>query len=194
MPSKTPPAPSSGSSSAFKHYALIIHTWLVRIVLFPLPDIPVIMRLRGALYGMGMKSCGANFQVAHNVVLNGLELLEIERDVYFAPGCVVMAGGPVRVGERTLFGPNCLVSSNNHRFNGTHFADGIVIGEVNIGKYCWVGGNCSVLMGTRVHPSSVVAAGAVTNKDYERGYVVIGGVPGKIVKDLEPAPKAASAQ
>lgn len=143
------------------------------------------MRFRGWLYSFGMKRCGANFQVAHNVILNGLELLEVGHNVYFAPGCVVMAGGEIEIGADTLFGPNCLISSNNHRYNGKHFREGIVVGKVEIGQGCWIGGNCSVVSGTKLHNQTLVAAGGTTNKDYGRGKVVVGGVPARIIKELE---------
>ena len=50
-----------------KHRLLLLYSWLVKTVLFFFPDVPLIMRFRGFLYGLGMPSCGSNFQVAHNV-------------------------------------------------------------------------------------------------------------------------------
>ena len=58
-----------------KHRLLLLYSWLVKTVLFFLPDIPLIMRFRGFLYSLGMPSCGSNFQVAHNVIILLKDLL-----------------------------------------------------------------------------------------------------------------------
>lgn len=56
-----------------KHKFLLIYSWFVRTILFFLPDMPLVMRLRGFLYGLGMAKSGKNIQVTHDAILRDLE-------------------------------------------------------------------------------------------------------------------------
>ena len=101
-----------------KHKWLLLYAWLVRTLLFFLPDFPLFMRFRGWLYGLAMKKCGRNFQVAHSVILNGLDLLSVGKNVYIANNCNVILNGELRIGDEVMFGPGVLVSTGNHQFDG----------------------------------------------------------------------------
>lgn len=164
--------------------ATILYGWLVRTFLFFLPEIPLCQRLRGRLYAFGMKSCGRRFKVSANVVLNRLELLSVGNDVYFAAGCFIAGGGEVQIGSEVLFGPHVNISAERHVFNGRSFLGGYEFGKIVIEDGCWIGGNSSILMGTRIPKSSVVGAGSVCNKVYEQPNSLIAGVPAKIIKSL----------
>lgn len=56
-----------------KHKLLLLYSWLVRTLLFFLPDMPLVMRFRGFLYGLGMAKSGKNIQVTHDAILRDLE-------------------------------------------------------------------------------------------------------------------------
>jgi acetyltransferase-like isoleucine patch superfamily enzyme len=167
------------------HKLWLIYTWVIRIGTFWLPDAPLFMKIRGALYAVGLKKCGKNFQVAHNVILNTLPKISIGNNVYFAPGCVVLGGGDIEIGNNVLFGPMCLISANNHIFNGEHFLSDVALGNVFVADNCWIAGNCSLLMGTHVKEKSLLAAGSVCNKELEFAQAVYGGIPVKYLKKVE---------
>jgi maltose O-acetyltransferase len=50
----------------------------------------------------------------------------------------------------------------------------------------WIGGNVTILPGVTIGNNVVVAAGAVVTKDIPDN-TLVGGVPAKKLKDLEPA-------
>ena len=104
-----------------KHKLILLYAWLVRTLLFFLPDIPLFMRFRGWLYGLAMKECGRNFQVAHSVILNGLDLLCVGKDVYIANSCNVILNGELKIGYEVIFGPGVLVSTGNHQYDGNSY-------------------------------------------------------------------------
>lgn len=53
-----------------------------------------------------------------------------------------------------------------------------------IGDYCFVGTNAVFLGGSSIGDYSVVGAKALINKGFSEPYVLIGGVPGKVIKHL----------
>lgn len=54
---------------------------------------------------------------------------------------------------------------------------------VIIGDDVWVGANATILPGVTVGNYSVIAAGAVVNRDVPSG-ALVGGVPARIIKRL----------
>lgn len=56
--------------------------------------------------------------------------------------------------------------------------------QVNIGNDVWIGGNCTILPGVTIGNNVVIAAGAVVTKDVPDNSVV-GGVPAKVIKQIE---------
>jgi len=142
------------------------------------------MRLRGWFYSLGMKRCSSNFQVAHDVILRTLETIEVGSNVYLANGCIFLGGDSIVIGNDVLVGPMTMISTSNHCFNGVGFVGAVDSGQVVIEDNCWIGGHCSILMGTYIRESSVVGAGSVCNKAYDSPKVLIAGNPAKIVKNL----------
>ena len=58
-------------------------------------------------------------------------------------------------------------------------------GKVTIKKNAWLGMNVTICPGVTVGEYAVVAAGAVVTKDVP-DYAVVGGVPAKVIKMLDP--------
>ena len=57
---------------------------------------------------------------------------------------------------------------------------------IAIGDYCFIGTRCVILGGARLPERSVLAAGAVLTKPFEKSCAVYGGVPARHIKDLPP--------
>lgn len=95
---------------------------------------------------------------------------------------------PIRVGARTLIGPNCSFYSGTHPLdpvlrNGT---SGPEMGkDINIGEDCWIAGNCIVLPGVAIGNGSTVGAGSVVTKDVPP-YHVVAGNPARVLRRIEP--------
>ncbi len=168
-----------------KHKFLLMWSWFVRTILFFLPDIPVIMRFRGFMYSLGMKKCGRNFQVAHNVIINSLEGLTVGNNVYFAMNSVFFTHYNVTLGDNIMFGPGCLLTCGNHTFFNESYRYGAAIyKDVTIGNGCWIGAHCVVLSGAYLPDRSVLAAGAILTHhlDDKKEDSVYGGIPAKYIK------------
>lgn len=94
--------------------------------------------------------------------------------------------GPVCIGNHVNLAQGITVTALNHNFANTNKRideQGISTQPVVIGDDVWIGANAVILPGVTVGSHSVVAAGAVVTKDVPENCVV-GGVPAKIIKQL----------
>jgi acetyltransferase-like isoleucine patch superfamily enzyme len=76
---------------------------------------------------------------------------------------------PIRIGARTIVGPNCCFYSGTHPLDPEvrNGLSGPESGkEINIGEDCWFGGNVTVLPGVTIGKGSTIGAGSVVTKVY----------------------------
>jgi len=128
------------------------------------------------------------------------ESINIEPPFYFDYGCNIYVGenfyanyavtildvAPVRIGKNCLIGPNVGIYAAGHPLNVHERCElGVEFGKpVTIGDNCWLGGHCVICPGVTLGDNVVVSAGAVVTKSFGSN-VVLGGVPAKIIKELE---------
>lgn len=99
--------------------------------------------------------------------------------------CSVWPGEDSKIilGDNLLMGPGCSLQAANH---GTYkdspmtFQDRIQK-DIVIGNDCWLGSNVTIVAGVTIPDGCIVAAGAVVTKSFTEPYVILGGVPAKII-------------
>jgi acetyltransferase-like isoleucine patch superfamily enzyme len=161
------------------HKLLLLYTWFVRTILYFLPDQPVIMAFRGKLYSFAMKKCGNNFQVSSNTILRNLRKISVGNNVYLAPNVVVNAIDDIILEKDVMIGFNSVIVSGNHTRLNNSFRFGKSLKEkIIIKEGSWVGANCTVIAGSIIPPSSVLAA----NSCIKDKYVVSGVYAGNLAK------------
>jgi len=102
----------------------------------------------------------------------------------YMPGCYIQGFGGIYIDDYTQVGPNVgLISSNHNVFDNRK---GSFKDPIKIGKYCWIGMNAVILPGVKIGDFTIVAAGSIVTKSFEEGHVLIGGVPAKPIKSLNP--------
>lgn len=168
--------------SIMKNKLFLIYTWLVRSVLFFLPDIPFIMRFRGWLYGLPMIKCGKDFQVPHDARLTGLQWMVIGNHVVIGNLSVFFAHGIITLEDEVLVGPMCMFSAGNHtKINGSYRYGQSEISSIRICAGSWVAANCTVIGGAVLPQGSVLGANSLLNKSYDISDSLYGGVPAKLI-------------
>lgn len=170
-----------------KHKLLLLYSWFVRIALFWLPDVPFIMRFRGWLYGLGMKSCGRDFQVTHNADLNGLETFVVGNHSYLANNVKIITAedGYLYIGDEVMIAPNSVIVTGDHAFfKGSFRYASAPSKEVVLKNGSWVAANCTVLPGAVLPTGSVLAANSCLSKAFETPCSMYGGVPAIHIKKL----------
>ncbi|KAI9807789.1 MAG: hypothetical protein M1825_005094 [Sarcosagium campestre] len=113
--------------------------------------------------------------------------VELGRNVYINFNCVILDTCKVRIGSRTMLGPNVSLYSGTHPLdpalrNGTK---GPELGkEINIGEDVWIGGSVVILPGVTVGNGATIGAGSVVTKDVP-AYHVAAGNPARVIRKIE---------
>ncbi|KDQ26424.1 hypothetical protein PLEOSDRAFT_1084325 [Pleurotus ostreatus PC15] len=109
------------------------------------------------------------------VTLQGFNIT-VGGDLFIHKGCTILDVGPVRIGARTLIGPNVQIYTPTHPLSPEerNGLDGPEASKpITIGKDCWIGGGTIILPG----------AGSVVTKDVESRTVVAGN-PARFIKSI----------
>lgn len=118
------------------------------------------------------------------VIRNLGEGLVIGNNVGIAQNCFIQVRGKVIIKDNVILGPGVSIFSENHVFENPELPVSVQ-GETRIGvvieEGVWIGTRATILDGVTIGKNSVVAAGAVVNKDVP-DYAIVGGVPAKIIK------------
>jgi acetyltransferase-like isoleucine patch superfamily enzyme len=97
------------------------------------------------------------------------------------------AAGGIEIGNDVIMGSYISFHSENHNFSDTTKLirdQGVTSKGIKLGNNIWVGAKVTFLDGSVIGNNCVIAAGAVVNGVFPDN-VVIGGVPAKILKNIE---------
>lgn len=167
------------------HKFLLLYSWFVRSALYFLPDIPLIMRFRGWLYGLGMASCGKNLQVTHDAILRNLDNMKFGDNIFIANHAILWGSGFLIIDDCVIIAPHTTLVTGNHTLSNGSFRDGEGIhGVIHLKSGSWVAANCTVSFGAVLPERSVLGANSMMNKAFKEIESVYGGVPAKFIKKI----------
>ena len=111
---------------------------------------------------------GKNIHIGHNVFINA--------------GCKFQDQGGIFIDDDVLIGHGVVLATLDHDIN-PYKRQQLHPAPIKIGKRVWIGSNATVTKGVTIGDNSIVAAGAVVNKDVPPN-VIVGGVPARIISDI----------
>lgn len=165
------------------HKFSLIYSWFIWSLTFFLPDMPILMRMRGKLYSLVMKSSGRNFQVSSGARLFSLKHLVVGDDVFIATNVVVNSGCSIIIESQVMLGIGVVVVSGNHTLkNGSYRFGEMRRIPVKIGYGSWIGANSTLVAGAEVPCGSLIAANSVVTKKLSISGVY-GGSPAKLLNN-----------
>jgi len=85
--------------------------------------------------------------------------------------------------DNTAIGVSCNLITHTFRDRGEFRT--FIYGPIRICKYARIASNVTITPGVTIGEGAVVASGALVNKDVPP-YTMVGGVPAKIIKEIEP--------
>lgn len=100
------------------------------------------------------------------------------------PYCVIYGHGGLVTGEYVRIAAHTVIIPANHIFDDPEIPiakQGLEKKGIHIQNDVWIGAGCRILDGVNIGQGSVIAAGAVVNKDVPP-YTVCGGVPARFIK------------
>lgn len=122
-----------------------------------------------ALFPPFYTDCGKNITVGKNVFINS--------------GCRFQDQGGITIGDGALIGHNAVLATLNHDIDPKKRSS-MHPAPIKIGKDVWIGANVTVVPGVSIGDGAVIAAGAVVTRDVPSN-VIAGGVPAKVIKEIE---------
>ena len=109
--------------------------------------------------------------------------VKFSKGVFINHSAILSASGGIEFEEGVMAAPGLKIATINHDMYDRHFT--YTYGKVVIKKNAWLGLNVTICPGVTIGKYAVVAAGAVVTKDVP-DYAVVGGVPAKVIKMLDP--------
>lgn len=105
-------------------------------------------------------------------------------NVYFNFNCVVLDVMQVKIGSRTLIGPNVQIYAATHPMDSRERARGLEFARpVTIGEDVWIGGSAVICPGVNIGDRSVIGAGSVVTRDIPSD-VFAAGNPCRVIRKL----------
>ena len=105
------------------------------------------------------------------------------KNVFINHSATLSASGGIEFEEGVMAAPGLKIATINHDMYDRHLT--YTYGKVLVKKNAWLGLNVTICPGVTIGKYAVVAAGAVVTKDVP-DYAVVGGVPAKVIKMLDP--------
>jgi serine acetyltransferase len=102
----------------------------------------------------------------------------------YSPSSYIQATNGIIVGSNVIHAAGLTIITSNHEMND--FTRHTKNRPVTIGDNCWIGANVTILPEVELGNHVIVAAGSVVTKSFNENNIVIGGVPAKVLKKIEP--------
>ena len=109
--------------------------------------------------------------------------ITIGKNVFINADCKFQDQGGIFIDDGALIGHGVVLATLNHDLDPEK-SQQLHPAPIRIGKRVWIGANATVTQGVTIGDNSVVAAGAVVNKDVPAN-TIVGGVPAKIIKTID---------
>lgn len=180
-----------GFAKACKYGFFELAMVVYRALLFPQLRTPF-LRLLGATIGPDSIVHGPRF---FNLYRTGISGLTLGSFCFVGEECLFDLAERITFGDHATVSERVIILTHTNVGYRTHPLQPYLpsmSAPVYLDSGCFVGANATILPGVRIGACSIVAAGAVVTEDVPPWHVV-GGVPAKILKTLEPASDVAQA-
>ncbi len=110
--------------------------------------------------------------------------ITIGKNCVIGPYSIILGQGGVIIGDNVIIAPRVSILPINHNYNDTTKLikdQGIKTKGIVIEDNVWIGHGATILDGVKISKGSVIAAGAVVNKDVPE-YSLVTGSPAKVIK------------
>lgn len=146
--------------------------------------------LRRYYFESRLAACGENLIINGKPLIFGPDKISLGNHVTLNHGCTIAPRGKVEIEDYVTMSRGAQITAgelDTGRWTGERYKHSVHReGDVHIGEGCWLCVNSVVLPGVNISGKGViVAAGAVVADDITEDYVIVGGIPAKIIKDMK---------
>jgi acetyltransferase-like isoleucine patch superfamily enzyme len=108
--------------------------------------------------------------------------IKIGNNVFINHACSFLDLGGITIEDDVLIGPRVNITTENHPIDPSR-RKSLDVKAITIKRGAWIGAGATILPGVTVGVNSIVAAGAVVNKDVPDN-TIVGGIPAKVIKTI----------
>lgn len=139
---------------------------------------PTVLKIFGLKFG---KNC-AIFPGLR--IYSRLDDVVVDDHTFINQNCFFDASAPVRIGKHCQIGLNVSFITSSHRLSTNLVEKRPTLSDpIQVDDYVWICAGATILGGVHIGQGSVIAAGAIVNKDVPPN-TLVGGIPAKPIKSL----------
>lgn len=129
---------------------------------------------------------GKKVRICSSVKIYGSGEIIIGDDVWIGHQCLLVTTSKISIGSHIDIAPKVYIGTGTHKIDkeGLHSAGDYQNIDVIIKDGVWLCTGCTILPGVIIGTKSIVAAGAVVNKNVDP-FSIVGGVPAKTIKKIK---------
>lgn len=117
--------------------------------------------------------------IGNGVGLNGTSITARSKTIKIGDHVMIAANVTIMDSDfHVVFPPEGRLTNPGYEFDA----------GIEIGENVWIGTRCTILKGVRIGKNSVIAAGSIVSKSIPEN-VVAGGIPAKVIRNLETTKK-----
>jgi len=169
--------------------------YLVQNILFNIFFVKSEFRFMGLknyiIYSLFQRIFRINSQVPWPVhwssVVSGHKNIKYKNEITplgYSPNSYIQGINGIAMGSNIIHAAGLTIITSNHEVND--FTKHTKNKPVIIGNNCWLGANVTILPEVELGNHVIVAAGSVVTKSFLEDNIVIGGIPAKVLKKIEP--------
>lgn len=108
--------------------------------------------------------------------------IKLGKNIFINHACTFLDMGGITIEDDVQIGPKVNLITENHPVDPS-LRKHLDLKSILIKRNAWIGAGATILPGVTIGENSIVAAGAVVNKDVPDNCIV-GGVPAKVLKTI----------
>ena len=109
--------------------------------------------------------------------------IKLGKNIFINHACTFLDLGGITIEDDVQIGPKVNLITENHPVDPSK-RKYLELKSILIKRNAWIGAGATILPGVTIGENSIVAAGAVVNKDVHDNSIV-GGIPAKFIKAIE---------
>lgn len=108
--------------------------------------------------------------------------VKLGKNIFINHACSFLDLGGITIDDDVQIGPRVNLVTENHSIDPStrKYLD---LKSIHLKRNAWIGAGATILPGVTIGENSIVAAGAVVNKDVPDN-TIVGGVPAKIIRRI----------
>jgi acetyltransferase-like isoleucine patch superfamily enzyme len=154
-------------------------------LILPLVPETSLFSFKNKLYAWMGVALGENVRICSSCRIRGVGNIKIGSNTWVGHDSRLISTGMIIIGKNVDIAPNVLMTTGTHEIDlvGDRVAGEGKSEDITIGDGTWIAAGVTILPGSVIGEKTIVAAGAVVKGTFPPR-VIIGGVPAKIIKNL----------